>query len=59
MPKRKSLMIYSREEQVEGGVVCLVLWKILRQERLASAPLPLLGTEQEEMSLKDSMWNRK
>ena len=59
MPKRKSLMIHSGEEQVEGGVVCLVLWKILRQGRLASAPRPLVGREQEEMSLKDSMWNRK
>ena len=52
MPKRKSLMIYSREEQVEGGVVCLVLWKILRQGRLASAPLPLLVQGQEESALQ-------
>lgn len=33
--------------------------EILRQGRLASASPPLPGREQEEMSLKDSMWNRK
>lgn len=44
-------LIHTRREQVLGAVVefCGSIW--------ANTSLPLLGTEREEMGLKNGMWN--
>ena len=34
-----------------------ILWKILRRKREVNTSLPVLGREQEEMGLQNSMWN--